>query len=286
MSFRLLKKFRMKTIALFSFLIFIQLQLYAQKNLFETERELKVLFDRIYEMEDTPERELLNLEILSSFEKALNEPDAIYFKWSELGKIGKVYSADKKLNIYSWHLHLNNGNYKYYGLLQYNSGKSRKGKENIIVHNLRDNSENLKNPVVLELSVDNWFGALYYSIKRFKHKRKTIYALMGYDFHDNYSQKKLIEILEIDKNGKTVFAGKFDMDFQEFKRIIFEYSDNVAMTLRYDERLEMIIYDHLAPFEQIFTGSYRFYSPDGSYDGLKFNKSSFQLMKDVDARNQ
>lgn len=286
MSFCLLEKFRMKTIVLFSLLILMQLQLNAQKNLFETERELKILFDSIYKMEDTEERELLNLEILSTFEQALKEPDAIYFKWSELNKIGKVYSEDKKLKIYSWHLQLENDNYKYYGLLQYNSGKSRKGKENIIVLSLKDKSENLKNPVVLELSDENWYGALYFNIKSFKYKRKTLYALMGYDFHDNYSQKKLIEILEIDKNGKAVFSGKFDMDFQEFKRIIFEYSDNVAMTLRYDERLKMIVYDHLAPFEPIFTGSYRFYSPDGSYDGLKFNKTSFQLLKDVDARNQ
>lgn len=276
----------MKSIVIFAALIAFQVQLFSQKNLFETENELKILFDSIYTMEDSPERQLLNNEILSIFQEALKDPDANFFKWTKLTKIGKVYSADKNLMIYTWHLPFKGGKYKYYGILRYAIEKSRKSNGEIIVLSLNDRSEEMKNPALLKLSDDNWYGALYFGIKEYTYKLKTVYALFGYNFNDNYSQKKLIEILEFDRNGKAEFSGKFDMDFQEFRRIIFEYSDNIAMTLRYDERLDLIIYDHLAPFEPIFTGSYRFYGPDGSYDGLKFNKSIFQLMKDVDARNE
>ncbi|MCF8379517.1 MAG: hypothetical protein K9H49_08075 [Bacteroidales bacterium] len=275
----------MKSLFLFSALILIQFQLFSQNNLFETERKLKVLFDSIYKLPDTSERELLNNEVLTLFKEGLMQPEAIYFKWNKLNMIGKVYSEDEKLMIYTWHLQQKNGKYKYYGFIQYKPGKSKKGQHNIIVHTLTDRSDEMKNPALLELTEENWFGSLYFGIKTFENRRNSLYALFGYDFHDNYSQKKLIEILEFDKNGNAIFSGKFDMDFQEFKRIIFEYSDNIAMTLRYDERLDRIIYDHLAPFEPIFTGSYRFYGPDGSYDGLKFNKSVFHLEKDVDARN-
>jgi len=276
----------MKSIVLFALLILFQLQLFSQKNLFETEKDLQILFDSIYTMGDSPERQLLNNEILSVFKKALENPNANFFKWTKLTKIGKVYSVDKKLMIYTWHLPFPDGKYKYYGILRYTIEKTRKSNEEIIVLSLNDRSEEMKNPALLKLSDENWYGALYFGMREYKFKRKTIYALFGYDFNDNYSQKKLIEILEFDKNGKAEFSGKFDMDLQEFRRIIFEYSDNIAMTLRYDERLDLIIYDHLAPFEPIFTGSYRFYGPDGSYDGLKFNKSTFQLIKDVDARNE
>lgn len=276
----------MKSIVLFTILILLQLQLFSQSNLFETEKELKILFDSLYTMEDTPERKLLNEEILSVFKTALENPNAKIFKWTNLTKIGKVYSPDKKLMIFTWHLAFKGGKYEYYGIIRYSIEKSRKSNEEIFVLSLHDRSEEMKNPAVLKLSDENWYGALYFGMKEYKFRHSTIYALFGYDFNDNYSQKKLIEILEFDKNGNADFSGKFDMDFQELKRIIFEYSDNVAMTLRYDERLDLIIYDHLTPFEPIFTGSYRFYGPDGSYDGLKFNKSTFQLMKDVDARNE
>ncbi len=276
----------LKALIIFLLFLFFNPLIFGQTKLFDTERELTQLFDSIYKMEDTPERELLNNQIIGKFEEALSITEAIHFQWNALDMIGKVHSEDGKLNIYTWHLQLKNSEYLYYGLLQYNIGKSKKGKEDIVVQKLLDYSDQLKNPATLKLTNENWFGALYFGIKSYSYKRNTYYLLFAYDFHDNYSQKKIIEVLNINKNGDILFSGKFNMDFQEFNRIIFEYSDNVSMSLKYDERLDMIIYDHLSPFKPFFTGSYRFYSPDGSYDGLKFNKSVFQLQKDVDARNQ
>ena len=69
------------------------------------------------------------------------------------------------------------------------------------------------------------------------------------------------------------------------KRLIFEYSSEVAMTLNYDENLEMIVYDHLRPHQPFFEGNYRFYAPDGSYDALRFEKGEFYQEEDIDARN-
>ncbi len=281
-----IKYYMVRLFLAFVFFLALSITCFSQDRLFETEKDLTQLFDSLYKMDDTPEREILNNQIVLKFEAALKSPNAVYFRWKALDMIGKVYSEDDKLKIYSWHLQLKNGKYVYYGLLQYNITNPKKGKKEIIVHRLIDHSDHMKNPATLTLSADNWFGALYFGIKTYTYKRNVYYALFGYDFHDNYSQKKIIEVLNIDKKGDAVFSGKFNMDFQEFKRVIFEYSDNVAMALRYDNRLGMVIYDHLSPFKPIFTGAYRFYSPDGSYDGLKFNKSVFHLEKDVDARNQ
>jgi hypothetical protein len=57
------------------------------------------------------------------------------------------------------------------------------------------------------------------------------------------------------------------------------------MSINYDERLDMIVFDHLAPFEPILSGNFAFYGPDGSFDGFKFENGSFRWYRDVDARN-
>lgn len=237
-------------------------------------------------MPKSQERDLLNEEISVKFQKALSEVDGFYFKWNGLDKIGKVYSENNKLRIYTWYLQTKNDDYQYYGFIQYNNGKRKKGKEEILIYTLKDNSSNMKNPVNQSFIPENWYGSLYFNMKSFVHKRKVYYMLMGYDFNDSYSQKKILEVLTFSKKGEAVFSGNFDSDYEKQKRIIFEYSNNVAMSLNYNDRLEMIIFDHLAPLQPIFFGSYRFYGPDGSYDGLKFNKTIFHLKKEVDARNK
>ena len=88
-----------------------------------------------------------------------------------------------------------------------------------------------------------------------------------------------------DKDGVPAFGGEFQLELQKVKRMILEYSAQLVVSIKFDEKLQMIVLDHLAPFETMFTGNYRFYGPDGSYDGLKFEKGSFLLQKDVDARN-
>ena len=57
------------------------------------------------------------------------------------------------------------------------------------------------------------------------------------------------------------------------------------MSLKYNNELKMIVFDHLSPFESRYQGVYQFYGPDFSYDGLEFNKGIWRLISDVDARN-
>lgn len=260
--------------------------IHAQINVFETERKMAIIFDTIFNMNESHERDSLNQELISSFSEILLSPEALYYSWKGLSKIGNLLSEDKRMRVFTWHLPGNNDQYTYYGFIQFNQGKNKAGKEDILIIPLSDNSAILKNAETLSLSPENWYGSVYYKIKMFSHRRDDYYVLMGYDFNNNYSQKKILEVLWFDNNGEARFEGNFDMEFQPFKRVIFEYSDRVAMTLNYDDRLDMIVFDHLAPFEPIFTGNYLFYGPDGSYDGFRFEKSVFHFEKDIDARNQ
>jgi hypothetical protein len=116
------------------------------------------------------------------------------------------------------------------------------------------------------------------------HRRKTWYALLGFDFNTRFSHKKIVEVLHFDHN-KPIFGASIETGKDQVKRLIFEYSSEIVMSLRYNEKLQQIVFDHLSPMAPIFTGVYRFYVPDGSYDALRFNKGIFSLETDVDARN-
>jgi hypothetical protein len=249
----------------------------------KTENTLKEYFTELYKSENDRSSDSLNNLILETFSDALKNSDSFSFQWDSLKMIGKVHSADLKFNIYTWYIKQAKGNYLYYGFIQNNAGNNKK--RDIKVYSLSDKSKGMKNPEMQSLSADNWLGCVYFGSYFFSYKRENYYALMGYNFNDDFSDKKIIEVLVFNKKGDPLFGGDFQLDLQKVKRVILEYSAQVVATVKFDEKLQMIVTDHLSPFEPMFTGNYRFYGPDGSYDGYKFQKGTFVLQKDVDARN-
>lgn len=253
----------------------------------ETEERLSDAFNQLFKMEDSPGRDSLNRYILNTLSEALQTWDGYHYQWNSLNYIGRISTKDQYVKLFTWHLTNNSGKHKYYGVIAFIDGKKkRKSKKNEFrVVELTDNSSNMRNPQTLSLSADNWYGSVYYRITSFKHRRKTWYVLYGYDLNDNFSKRKSLEIMTLDNRGNIEFGGKIHTDKEELKRLIFEYSSQVVMSVNYDEKLDMIVWDHLSPLEPLFKGNYRFYGPDGSYDGLRFEKGNFYLEEDVDARN-
>jgi hypothetical protein len=249
----------------------------------KTEDQLKVCFTELYKSENDKTSDSLNVIISDVFSTALLIPESFGYKWNSLDMIGRLHSTDEKLNIYTWYIKNSKGSYTYFGFIQYNIGTRKK--PDIRFYSLTDNSKKLKNPETLSLTPDSWLGCVYYNIYEFNYRRNITYALLGYNFNNDFSDKKFIEVLTFDKEGLPAFGGDFQLDLQKVKRVILEYSATLVASIKFDEKLQMIVADHLAPFEQMFTGNYRFYGPDGSYDGYKFRKGVFVLQKDVDARN-
>ena len=58
------------------------------------------------------------------------------------------------------------------------------------------------------------------------------------------------------------------------------------MMLRFDEREELIVFDHLAPMEPKYEGDRSYYGPDFSYDALEFKKGKWILIENVELRNR
>jgi len=251
-------------------------------SLIDEENWLKDKYEELYSLELDNEKEEVNDLIINRFEKILTSQGSFDYPFDSLLRIGKIWSPDQKIRLITWNIPQSDGTHVYYGFLQY---RLKKRKSHTLIR-LNDRSAEIKQPELAELSADNWFGALYYDILLNKYARKKYYTLLALDYNDLFSHKKLVDVLTFTSEGRPVFGKDIFQDGNTIqKRIIFEYSPNVAMTLRYNNELNMIVFDHLSPIEPALEGNFKFYAPDLSFDGLEFHKGKWIYRADLDVRN-
>jgi hypothetical protein len=171
-------------------------------------------------------------------------------------------------------------NYRYFGFVQV---ALKKGK--FTLYALHDNGKSQRNVTKLDQSKDDWYGKLYYSIVTSSHKRKSYYTLLGMDFNNTRSTIKTIEVMGIQRNQPRFLKERFFDGRDKQDRMVLEYSSQVAISVRFDQSMKMITYDHLVPFHPIYENNFEFYGPDGSFDGLEFVDGTWILRTDIDARN-
>lgn len=248
-------------------------------ELVETESTLVQLFHRLYDPVYSSQQDSVNREILRLFKYGLENQYAMDYPWSGLNMIGKLESDDKKLRIFTWHTENPANDYHYYGFIQVRDGR----KEGIF--QLEDRiSANIHNEM-LKQTVGNWHGKLYYEVLTNNYKKDCYYTLLGLDYNNAFSRVKTIEVLKIERGKPQFTTGMFYDGRKSKDRVVLEYSSQVSISLRYNELMQKIVFDHLVPFQSIYYGDFRFYGPDGSYDAYRFSEGSWSLEEDVDARN-
>jgi hypothetical protein len=113
------------------------------------------------------------------------------------------------------------------------------------------------------------------------------YTLIGWDGNDKLTQRKFIDVLYFKSNGIPTFGKDlFKVPGKFVKRLMFEYSTEVAMSLKYNEERKQIIYSHLAPntIDPTLEGQFQYYGPDGSFDALTLKKGKWYQETDIDIR--
>jgi hypothetical protein len=145
----------------------------------------------------------------------------------------------------------------------------------------------MNKPLTKQLTADNWYGALYYKLIRTKYKRKTYYTLLGWNGNTALSNQKIIDVLQVSKDGKISFGAPIFEDVKGHKhRIILEYAEQAAVSLRYLENDAVIVFDHLVPTNPAFEGQFAFYSSDFSNDAYRFEKGRWKFMRNYAAKNE
>ncbi len=244
------------------------------------EIRLQSLFDRLYS-DTVTEKQPVNEQILKIMPEALSSDGAMDHSWGRLNRIGVITSEDNRMRVFTWHLPEDPDTYHYYGYIQV---AQRRG--GVKVYPLVDNQQKQRGVCNLDQSTGKWYGKLYYNIVMTSVRRKSYYTLLGMDFNDSRSNIKTVEVLMLQRN-RPVFARQMFFNGRDrVDRVVLEYSDQVAMTVRYDPGLEMIAFDHLVPFHPVYENNFEFYGPDGSFDGLEFSEGSWIYREDIDARLQ
>lgn len=263
------------------------------QNINDKENNLKILFDSLFYRDNVKflrtdsEKIILNDTIQKLFYSLLLEENSFNNNFDSLKHIGKLISKDNLCRIITWNLKFSNGSFKYYGYVQYYNKK----RNNIQTFILTDKSDSITNPETAVLSYFSWYGALYYSIYNYSLKGKNYYVLFGWDGNNYYTNKKIIDILTFNNNGKPIFGksvfkiGNKSDSYRIQKRLIFEFTIKATMTCKYNEAVNAIVFDHLSPENKSKTGQYQFYGPDGTFDGLRLEQGKWVLVPDIYVTN-
>jgi hypothetical protein len=277
----------MSKIYLALFLLFIRINSFAQKGsddyLKSIQDSLKPLSKVILDTRKAEEERLsANTSFTKILKRCLEKEGSQNFIFDSLNSIARLEPEDKSFVIFNWELPHSDGTFSYCAFVLHKSIKIKSYQ----LTELIDASANIKRPETASLKANNWYGAHYYKIITVKRKGITYYCLLGADWNDRLSKKKLMEVLSFEKDGSLKFGAPIiNYNKNTIYRLIFEYSSNVSMSLNYDEKSKRIIFDHLSPIKEELKGQYQFYAPDLSYDALKFKKGKWQHLENIDARN-
>ncbi|REJ80474.1 MAG: hypothetical protein DWQ44_06955 [Bacteroidetes bacterium] len=192
-------------------------------------------------------------------------------------------SPDNKIRLYTWVIAQTDGNqFNYFGYLQY---KTKSGAFKVV--SLYDSTESIKKTELERLKPEKWFGATYYEIIPVKRGKKTYYTLLGWKGKDRRITQKVIDVLHFDNDNPRFGFPLFKTDNVYKNRVIFSYTSQASMSLRYEKNMRMIVFDHLsAPGKSAAEGSMeQLMGPDGSYDGFRFKSSRWVYQRDVDVRS-
>jgi hypothetical protein len=96
-------------------------------------------------------------------------------------------------------------------------------------------------------------------------------------------------VLYFKSTGDPVFGKDvFKFPKKNPKRLMFEYSADISMSLKYNDKRNQIVYDHLAANKPdgLLDGQFQYYGPDGSYDALELKNDKWIVVEDIDARSE
>jgi len=208
--------------------------------------------------------------------KALREPGSFSYPFNNLEYIAKAYAPDSTFRLLTWFVKLDNGENRYFGTIQLNN------ESNDIIPFFQNKTaiENIRNAVI---EPQKWYGAIYYNITKVRHKKRNYYMLFGWDGGSFLSTKKILDVLYFDdgaiKMGAPIIQSKEENT--TVSRLILEYKKEAAVSINYDDVLDMIVYDHLIPEDGKSFGMYPMYVPDGSYEALEFKKGMWKYVEKV-----
>lgn len=215
--------------------------------------------------------------LITKLVRALKTENSFRYPFDRLKTLSILAPPDSSFRIFTWQLFVDDSTHRYYGAIQMNQSDLK-------LYPLIDRSFEMPAPPLRDtMSAERWYGALYYNLRPFDTKEGRKYLLFGFDGFTFFDKRKILDVLSFDDSGKPVFGAPvfyYEKEKRADYRLLLEYSSEAKVRLNWDEQYKMILFDHLIPFPSPYTGSVT-YVPDGSYDGLKFEKGKWIFVDKV-----
>ena len=231
----------------------------------------------------TSETDELKHDVNKNFKNLLNElinkKESFNYNFDSLKTISVLKA--KNLKIYNWAIPFTDGTFQYFAFIQI---KNDKGEYSVV--ELTDKSETIRTPENKILTSKSWYGVLYYKIITTKKLGKNYYTLLGWDGNNKLTNKKIIDVINVSSNGTIKFGAPiFKTKKKTKKRVIFEYSENVVMSLKFHHNAEKIVFDHLVPASSKLKDIYEYYGPElNVVDAFIIDKGKWILEEDTDIK--
>lgn len=218
--------------------------------------------------------------------KTLKEKGSYTYSFDSLKSLSVQYAPDNSFRILTWMMVNDNWTYRYFGAIQKNS-------EELSLIPLTDASAEMVSPAFREVDNSEWYGALYYDITQITSPSGTPYYLLyGWDANNKLTDKKLVDVLFFDAEGKARFGAPIfeiirnDGAKEVRYRYIIEFKEGTPVRLNYDNDKKMIIHDYLTKEDNAnseFTSTSDIaYIPDGTYQGLALQPDGlFRVVESV-----
>lgn len=243
---------------------------------------LRMLSDETFAAKDTETRLEKNAQFVKKFVSALKINGSFNYGFDSLKRISILKSPDNSFRIITWFVPTDDGSYRYYGAIQmpHANGALR-------LYPLTDNTANFTDANAITNN-KNWFGARYYEmVPVIVNGKQPYFILLGWKGNNQKTTKKVIEVLSFDKNepvfGKNIF--EVAKNGPTKNRVVFEYNKLNTMTLTVDAKVNMIVFDHLAPYDPKMVGNFEYYGADLSFDAYKLAWGKLSLVEDVELKN-
>jgi len=254
--------------------------LLSQENYFEKkEKKISELAEIIIIGKTDSIRITANDSLKKILINTINTPKSYLYKFDKIDHMSILQPKDKRFKIFTWFLPYTNGTYEYFGVIQ--QCNKRGGECQTYYLDKKINLENRNLNKTLEYN--EWYGCLYYDIIENKIKKDRYYTLLGWDGHNQTTTKKIIDVLKIKKKKTPVFGA--DIFGNKQYRIVLEYSNKYPISLKYDEQLKCIVFDHIEPIDGISKNNFSLYAPTLSYDIFKKTDFGWELEQSIYLNN-
>ncbi len=242
------------------------------------EDTLTMLGKQMINNETDVERINANYEFIKTLVTALKVPNSFLYKFDSVKSVRIENSPDNRFRIISWHIVNDDGSYRFYGTVQVNTGGQ------LQMYPLNDYSPMLKHPEDSVTSNVKWYGAQYYKIIPV-YSPKLYYVLLGWKGNNEKSTKKVIDVLSMVNEKPQFGLPVFEEHGKTLDRVVFEYTRQASMLLKYEPDQNLIVFDHLSPPDAKQKNDPQSYGPDLSYDGFKLKNGKWVLVENLDMRN-